>query len=153
MSKRNTVISTTIDHLIEQTATRGYRGFRYIHQLNDYPCFCFHVETESRIWTDAPYGVLKASLRGYTHTETLDGVESYARTIERAVQSLSEEHRELILDARVLSVRTDEGLMLPYGIVDMQIEVLYIVKHTDTITADTTRFTADLTTITADRGL
>lgn len=153
MSKRYSIINQSISHIAANTNSRGYRGFRYIHQLNDYPCFCFHVETESRIWTDAPYGVIKAALRGYTHTETLDGVEAYARTIERAVQSLSEEHRELILDARVLSVRTDEGLMLPYGIVDMQIEVLHIVKHTDTVTADTTQFTADLTTIIADRGL
>lgn len=153
MSKRNTVISTTISHLIEQTATRGYRGFRYIHQINDYPCFCLHVETESRIWTDSPYGVLKASLRAYTHSETLDSVETYAREIERAVQSLSEEHRETVLDARVLSVRTDEGLMLPYAVIDMQIEILYSIKPSDTITADTTRFTADTTQITADRGL
>lgn len=153
MSKRASIISTFIRDISSETTSRGYRGFRYLHEINDFPCFCFHPEVEQRIWTDGPYGIVRGSLRGYVHSDNIDDVEIYARDIERAIQSISQRYRDLINDCRVITVRTDEGVMAPYFIVDMSVEILYSVKITDTIRVDTTRLTADLTSITADKGI
>lgn len=149
MSVRNSILASAIRAISTDTASRGYRGFRYLHELNDFPCFCIHPEVESRQWTDQRYGILKCSLRGYVHSDTLDDVEIYSRAIERSLQTLSKSLRPLIEDARVISLRTDEGLMQPYGIVDMSLEILY--RYTQpTITVDRTDITADSTLVTGD---
>ena len=128
MSKRSDVLNLAIATIEAETHTRGYRGFRYAHELNNFPCFCLHPEVEQRIWTDERYGILRCSLRGYTWTDNLDNTETYARQLERALYTLKS-RRDLIEEARLVSLRTDEGLMQPYGIVDIGVEFLYRYKN------------------------
>lgn len=150
MSVRNRILADVIDRLAAATQSRGYRGFRYLHELHDFPCFCLHVETESRAWTDERYGILKCSLRGYQYSDSLDVVETYTRAIEASLQQLARSIRPIIEDVRVISVRTDEGVLAPYGIVDMSIEILYRYNQPQGITADSTAITADNTLVTGD---
>ena len=150
MSVRSIIIADAIDSISADTASRGYRGFRYMHELNDFPCFCLHTETETRAWTDQRYGILKCSLRGYQHSDNLDDIETYTRAIEASLQRISRAHRPRVEDVRVISVRTDEGIFAPYGIVDMSVEILYRYEQPQGVTADSTLITADNTHITGD---
>jgi len=151
LSIRSSILSNIISFVSADISARGYRGFKYLHELNDFPCFCIHPETETRAWTDQRYGIIRASVRGIQYSDNLDDIEVYARSLETSFQTCAKRFRGLLEDVRVISIRTDEGLMSPYGIVDMGIEILYRYTNHE-ITADSTVVTADSTKYTADKG-
>jgi hypothetical protein len=69
---------------------------------------------------------LHLTIRGYTYTtmeDSIDDCEALARQIETVIQTLSS---PLIYSAKVLTVHTDEGLMTPYGICDIQCSIEWI---------------------------
>lgn len=150
MSKRTSIISTLITHIESQTAADGYRGLRFLHEINSFPAFYIHPEVETRIHigSDVRHAVISCSLRGYQYSDNIDDIESFARTLEAAIGSFSS---TLVEEIRVTSLRTDEGLLEPYGVVDMQLEILYVVNPFISIRADSTQYTADSTIVFADR--
>jgi len=158
MSQRTTILSTLITHIATSTSSAGFRGMRFLHEINSFPAFYIHPQNESRVHEGAgnAYAICAMSIRGYQYSDQLDDIETFMRDIEAAVQTYSVAYPSLVDDARVISLRTDEGVMAPYGIVDMQLEVLYSVDyHYDMpapIRADSTVVTADSTIYTADRG-
>jgi hypothetical protein len=100
--------------------------------------------------------VVSYSLRGYEYSDDIGKFEQFMRAIEEAVQTYDLAYPSLVDDARVISVRTDEGTLAPYGIVDMQLQVLYSVDYhygmRTTVRADSTKIRADRTFYTVDRG-
>jgi hypothetical protein len=63
---------------------------------------------------------LMITIRGYTYTSmetSVDETEALAREIEYVIQTL---RSPLIYSAKVLTLHTDEGLLAPYGICDVQ---------------------------------
>ena len=154
MSKRSSILSTLINHIADATHASGFRGLRFLHEINSFPAFYIHPETEDRFHygRGSRQAVCACSLRGFQWSDSLDDIEAFARALESAIMSYKASHRYLIDEIRVISLRTDEGLMNPYGIVDMQFEILYEVNPFTSITADTTAYTADNTIILASRG-
>ena len=158
MSQRTTILSTLVNHIATATASAGFRGMRFLHEINSFPAFYVHPQNESRIPEGAggAYAIAAISLRGYQYSDQLDDIELFMRDIETAIQSYASTYANLVDDARVLSLRTDEGTMAPYGIVDMQLEVLYSVDYhygmDALVRADSTVVTADSTVYKADRG-
>ena len=66
------------------------------------------------------------TIRGYTCTSietSIDDCEKLARDIELVIQSLKS---PLIYSAKIIALHTDEGLMAPYGICDVQCIVEWI---------------------------
>jgi hypothetical protein len=131
---------------------------RFLHEVNSFPAFYIHPQNESRVHEGAgeAYAIQSISVRGYQYSDQLDDIETFMRQIEVAIQTYAPTHRNLVDDARVVSVRTDEGTMAPYGIVDMQLEILYSIDYhygmPAPIRADSTIVTADSTIYKADRG-
>jgi hypothetical protein len=157
MSQRTTILSTLIAHIATATASAGFRGMRFLHEINSFPAFYIHPQNESRVHEGdgGAYAVAAISIRGYQYSDQLDTIELFMRSIEVAIQTYAPANRNLVDDARVVSVRTDEGTMAPYGIVDMQLEVLYRVDYSISsrpVRADSTIITADSTKYSADRG-
>ena len=158
MSQRTTILNTLIAHIATATASAGFRGMRFIHEINSFPAFYIHPQNESRVHEGAgeSYAICAISIRGYEYSDSLDRIEDYMREIEESIQTYARAYPSLVDDARVISLRTDEGVMAPYGIVDMQLEVLYSVDYyynkLGPILADSTLVTADSTIYTADRG-
>jgi hypothetical protein len=150
MSKRTSIITTLISHIESQTSASGYRGLRFLHEINSFPAFYIHPEAETRIHisSDTRHAVISCSLRGYQHSDNLDDIEDFARTLEAAIDSFSS---TLVEEIRVTSLRTDEGLLEPYGVVDMRLEILYVVNPFISIRADSTQYTTDSTIVWADR--
>jgi hypothetical protein len=156
MSTRTTIINSLIAQLETDTNSVGHRGYRFLHEINDFPSFYLAITNERRIHRGAGirYGIMQCVVRGYCYSDSLDTLERYARDIETSIQRYRAVHA-VIEEARVTSLRTDEGAMAPYGIVDMQLEVLYSVDYhygmPAPIRADSTIVTADSTIYKADR--
>jgi hypothetical protein len=131
MSRKTQIIDALIAAIAQRTASHGQRGLAFLHEVNTFPYFYVHVDEESRthISSDVRLAILSTSIRGYCWAETADPVELYARQIEESIQHFAESGRPLIYEARVQSIRTDEGLMRPYGLVDIKAQILYEVEQ------------------------
>lgn len=126
MNIRNTALTGLIEHLVTVTGSRGYRGLRFLHELNDFPCFHVHAKTENRTHAGAGMKlcIIECDVRGYVHSDTTEAKEDYLRRLEIGIQEYSDINRE-IEECRVIDVRTDEGLFRPYSICDIKIQILY----------------------------
>ena len=157
MSQRTVILQTLIDHIARHTASAGYRGMRFLHEINSFPAFYIHPQNESRVHEGdaSAYAVLSLSIRGLQYSDQIDTIEQFMRAIETAIQTYAPTYAALVEDARVVSLRTDEGVMAPYGIVDMQLEILYDIDYSlnsRPVRADSTTVTADNASYTVDKG-
>lgn len=130
MSRRTVILDTLISSISSSTASTGHRGMRFLHEINSFPAFYVHATAESRIHigNGVRYGLLSVAIRGYQWSDNLDDIELYARTIEIAVDSFRIANRNIVQEARITSLTTDEGVMAPYGAVDISVEILYDVN-------------------------
>lgn len=130
MSRRTDIINTLINHISTTTNITGHRGMKFLHEINSFPTFYVHVTSESRvhIGADVRYGVISLAIRGYQWADNLDEVDSFGRNIETAIQTFRDMNHTLVEEARVTSFKTDEGIMEPYGSIDVQIAVIYAVN-------------------------
>lgn len=128
MSRRTVIIQDLINHIAEHTQATGSRGMKFLHEINSFPSFYVHTTNERRVHKGVGFvqSIISIAIRGYDQAETLDSIELLVRNIETAIQTFP---RNLVDECRTISVSTDEGLMSPYGIADLQIEILYTVEE------------------------
>jgi hypothetical protein len=131
MSKRTHIINSFINHVSTTTGYVGFRGLRMLNEINTFPAFYAHPANESRqhIGNGSILAILALDVRGYGWGEGLNTIETLVRNLEYAVQQYAALHKQFVHEARVVSLRTDEGLMEPYCICDMSVEILYGTKN------------------------
>ena len=116
-------------------ASNVFRHFKYLDEINDFPTVCLTPGSEARqeLSANRRLGSIAVSLRGYVFDENnLGSAEILAQNVESKVDSFSANvaaKANGVSDARVTSFRTDEGLFQPYGIADLDIEILYDVDE------------------------
>ena len=116
-------------------ASNVFRHFKYLDEINDFPTICLIPGSEVRqeLGANRRLGSIAVSLRGYVFDENnLDSAEILAQNVESKVDSFSANtaaRSNGVSDARVTSFRTDEGLFQPYGMADLDIEILYDVDE------------------------
>ena len=112
-----------------------FRHFKYLDEINDFPTVCLIPGSEARqeLGANRRLGSIAVSLRGYVFDENnLDSAEILAQNVESKIDSFSANvaaKANGVSDARVTSFRTDEGLFQPYGMADLDIEILYDVDE------------------------
>lgn len=112
-------------------ASNVFKRFKYLEEINDFPTVCLNPGAESReeLGANRRLGNIGVSLRGYVFDENnIDTAEIFAQNVESKVDSFSANvaaKANGVSDARVVSFRTDEGLFQPYGIADLEVEILY----------------------------
>jgi hypothetical protein len=112
-----------------------FRHFKYLDEINDFPSICLLPRNEARIERGANrrLGIIEVALRGYTFDENnLDRAEFLAQNVEAKVDSFSANTAAKangVSDVRVVTFRTDEGLFEPYGIADLELQILYDVEE------------------------
>ena len=78
-------------------------------------------------------GSIGVALRGYVFDENnVDTAEILAQNVESKVDSFSANvaaRANGVSDARVTSFRSDEGLFTPYGLADLEIQILYDLEE------------------------
>lgn len=106
------------------------RTYKYLEDINDFPTICLggtpsvdytHYGNGQRLQT------MRQLLRGYVYTteeDSLGDSEALARNIEVIINSFTNTVSG-VYDARVTQLSTDEGLLSPYGICDVLIEIRY----------------------------
>ena len=112
-------------------ASNVFRRFKYLEEINDFPTVCLTPGSESReeLGANRRLGSIGVALRGYVFDENnIDTAEIFAQNVESKVDSFSANVASKangVSDARVVSFRTDEGLFQPYGVADLEVEILY----------------------------
>ena len=106
------------------------RRHLYLDDINDFPTICFSggpAIDYSYIQTRQPIRTMRQLLRGYTYSEnSLSDSEALARDIESVVQHFNYFAADLgVINSYVRSIRTDEGLLQPYGVCDVEVEIEY----------------------------
>lgn len=131
MSKRSDIIASFIAHIESSVQFSGNRGLRFLHEINSFPSFYVHPRGENRRHDSAgaKLAILQLDVRGYGWHEDLSYIEQLVRSLETAVQSYRLAHLNLVHEARVTTLRTDEGAMTPYCICDMTVEILYGINN------------------------
>jgi hypothetical protein len=127
MSKRFDIINSLIAHIEASVGYSGFRGLRFLHEINSFPAFYIHPRNESRQHNGrgSRQAIISLDLRGYGWNDNLDYIEQLSRELETAVQTYAPLHKHLVHEARTISIRTDEGAMAPYCICDMSLQILY----------------------------
>ena len=110
-----------------------FSKFKYLEEVTDFPTICLIVGSESRthIGDNTRYGNLSIKIRGYVHGENaLDLADDLLEDIEHTIDTLGYLPAfcpvELV-ESRILSNSTDEGLFDPYGVVDVNALIIYEV--------------------------
>lgn len=128
MTVRTDILNSIITKVASALQAQGFRGIRYLHEINDFPSFYVHMlrETRTHISSSHKIGIITMDMRIYAHHETVDEIERLVRLAETALDKL---RKDCIADEiRVTAVSTDEGIMLPYSIADLKLEILYRIE-------------------------
>ena len=116
-------------------ASNVHKHFKFLDELNDFPSVCFVAGTERRdqLGANRRLATIDIALRGYVFDENnVDKAEILAQNVESKVDSFSANvaaRANGVSDARVISFRTDEGLLQPYGVADLEVQILYDVEE------------------------
>ena len=126
---------TELGQTSDVSPSNVFRHFKYLDEINDFPSICLLPRNEARIERGANrrLGIIEVALRGYTFDENnLDRAEFLAQNVEAKVDSFSANTAAKangVSDVRVVTFRTDEGLFEPYGIADLELQILYDVEE------------------------
>lgn len=106
--------------------TSVFSRFKYMDEINDFPSVCLHTNLNTKIFdqTNEYGGYLTINIRCYVHNEDAIGeCDTLLQNIEEIIHELN--NRELFEDIRIKSIDSDEGLVTPFGIADIVLEVRY----------------------------
>jgi hypothetical protein len=106
-----------INDLESALSTAGSISTGFINDVNSFPSIAILRPsiTRQHIGDSARYDSYRFIIRGYVQTDenAISEADELARTIESIIQSMQ-------YDIRVLSLETDEGLLEPYGMCDIE---------------------------------
>jgi hypothetical protein len=150
MSQRRNIVNFLVDNLKLIDGTKSplsnyrfktdlhenvYRGYKFVDEINDYPAVYLVAGKETRSYQTAgtTQSQLLIALRAYIYDEEYELInENYGNLtsdIEHVIYNLPKTHSDYqILDIVIQSINTDEGLLTPYGIVELQILISYEVN-------------------------
>jgi hypothetical protein len=121
------MLSSRIALIETALSTIATVGPGYIDTISDFPAVALLRPSVERAYIGNAVTVDSFSfiVRGYVlaDEDSIEDSEALARAIERTLQSLDS---PLIYSSRVLSVETDEGLLSPYGMCDIECEVAWL---------------------------
>ena len=127
--------STEIGQTPDVDASNIFKNYKFLDEINDFPSVCFVAGSENReeLGANRRLGTIEVALRGYVFDENnVDKAEILAQNVESKVDSFSANvaaRANGVADARVTAFRTDEGLLQPYGVADLEIEILYDLEE------------------------
>jgi hypothetical protein len=104
------------------------RRMKFLDEINDFPTICVNAGEESRIYDTLGLttGELNLTIRSYVKAENpITTAENLADDIEHIVYHLGDRSDIGVLDITIQSVSTDEGLVAPFGILEIEVLARY----------------------------
>lgn len=108
-----------------------FNGLKYLDQINDFPSIYLQAgqevyNYESKSATTASMEIM---IRIYAYEENgMHALEDIADDVAHVIERISFTQENRIMNCRVISVDTDNGLLDPYGLGEIRIDVLYDVE-------------------------
>lgn len=113
----------------------SYPKLKYWDEVNDFPCIYGVAGSESREYLPAGFawGYLNISLKVYCKG---DNAQEQLETLLEDIESVVDANRVLVYDADknyetteilIASITTDEGLLVPYGVGEINLQVRYAI--------------------------
>jgi hypothetical protein len=141
MSKRTSIVTALVNKLrtIDGTGTfntniygAAFGTLKFWDEVDNFPCVYLIAGTETREYhpSDFTWAYLNLALRVYTKGENAsDQLEDVLEDIEQVINS----NRQLVYDdlgnstteILVTSIVTDEGLLAPYAIAEVNLQIRY----------------------------
>src|SRR5210317_1874348 len=110
-----------------------FRGNKFLDEVNDFPAIYLAAGTEIRNFESLSLTVatLDVTIRAYVYGE--DNSQSLAddllEDIEHVIYSLEDSPDKGIQDIIIENVAVDEGLVEPYGLAEVNIQVTYRLEN------------------------
>tara|TARA_B100002019_G_C20951085_1_gene441644 strand:- start:37 stop:489 length:453 start_codon:yes stop_codon:yes gene_type:complete len=104
-----------------------FRKVKFLDEVNDFPSIFFQVGEEVRVYNTSgnTTGLIPLTLRIYVNDEESSGsLDSLIQDIEHVIYNIDTGVHN-IRDMTISSVDTDEGLVKPYGIGEIEILIEY----------------------------
>jgi hypothetical protein len=109
-------------------ASNAFRKLKFLDEINDFPSICVNAGNESRIYHSSGLteGHLNITARAYVRAEdSTSEAENLADDIEHVIYHLGDRSSIGIEDVTIISMSTDEGLVAPFGILEIDILAKY----------------------------
>lgn len=107
----------------------SYRQLRFIDEVNDFPSLYLTAGTEIRDFQSLGLteGSLDITIRSYVYGNDNSYIllDNLLEDIEHVVYSISNNPELGILDIKIENIQTDEGLLSPYGLAEVELSVVY----------------------------
>lgn len=142
MSRRTSIVKALAEKFKEIDGTNGYKTnlfensfakLKFWDEVNDFPSVYMSTGSETREYLPAQFawGFLGIAIKVYVKGEDAsEQLEALLEDLERCIDT----NRVLVYDAEnnyetteilIQSITTDEGLLAPYGVGEINIEVRY----------------------------
>ena len=106
-----------------------YRKLKFLDEVNDFPAIYLSAGTEIRDFNSKSLTVatLDVTIRAYVFGEdnSQSLADSLVQDIEHVVYSIGDNPDKGILDITIDNISTDEGLVTPYGLAEVQLTTVY----------------------------
>lgn len=115
------------NYLMSNTSISGFVGLKFLHDVHDFPTFYVKTNKNTRVHMsgNVRFSILELGLRVYEHSDLPETIEITLRNLEESVQNFAKDRPDLVEECRVISVKTDEGLLKPYALGEMVVQLLY----------------------------
>ena len=109
-----------------------FRKLKFLDEINDFPGIYISAGTENRDFNsqNLTTATLDATIRIYVYGEddAQSQVDDLLQDVEHVIYNLGENPDKGILDITISNISTDEGLVTPYGLGEIELEILYILE-------------------------
>ena len=110
-----------------------FRGVKFLDEVNDFPAIYLAAGAENREFESLSLTVatLDVTIRAYVYGE--DNSQSLAddllEDIEHVIYSLEDSPTKGIQDITIESITVDEGLVEPYGLAEVNLQITYRLEN------------------------
>ena len=106
-----------------------FRKLKFLDEVNDFPSIYVSAGTEIRDFNSKSLtvGTLDVTIRAYVFGEdnSQSLADSVVQDIEHVIYSIGDNPDKGILDITIDNISTDEGLVTPYGLAEVQLTTVY----------------------------
>lgn len=111
----------------------SYRQLRFIDEVNDFPSLYITAGTEIRNFQSfgLTEAVLDLTIRTYVYStdNSRDMLDDLVEDIEHVIYSLDVQPSLGIIDIIIDNISTDEGLLAPYGLAEIDLSIRYTINN------------------------